>query len=187
LIVDHDSDFQNYKRQIVNKGFTASLNESSLLNIQTDSIILVSKILIFESRYLTESKIRDKKRNSGGKGAIDNPKEYADGEEIFVRISAYENDKRIDFVEKRLKDGTYTTTHKDYLDCVNTNDAPIDRYALPNDEDIEWAFYIQPKSFDQLQRGIVQPAFGHEGGGVEAYFQNGTSKNTYFDKRRYGK
>jgi len=127
------------------------------------------------------------KRHSGGNGAIDNPRETANGVEIFVRISAYENDKRINFVENKLINGTYTTTHNDYIDCMYANDDPIDRYALPNDEKIKWAFYIRPQSIDILQRGIVQPAFGHNGGGIEAYFENGTSKNTYYNKKEYGK
>ena len=186
LIVDFDNDFQRFKQQIISRGYSTILNESNLLNIKTDSIRLVSRSYLYERRYLTESK-KSKKRNSGGKGATDNPKEYADGKEIFVRISAYEDDKRIDFAKKKLKDGTYTTTLYDYLDCLNTEDEPIDRYALPNDEKIKWAFYIQPKSIDRLQRGIVQPAFGHDGGGIEAYFENGTTENTYFNKRQYGK
>jgi hypothetical protein len=60
------------------------------------------------------------------------------------------------------------------------------RYALPNDEQIQWAFYIRPKVGDTLQRGVVQPAYGHDGGGIEAYFENGTSDDTYFDKKEYG-
>lgn len=187
LIVDLDNDFQRFKQQIISRGYSSILYESKMFNIKTDSIRLVSRSNLYESRYLTESKKSNKKRYSGGKGAIDNPKEFADGKEIFVRISAYEDDKRIDFAKKKLKDGTYTTTLYDYSDCVSTEDDPIDRYALPNDEKIKWAFYIQPKFLDRLQRGIVQPAFGHDGGGIEAYFENGTSENTFFDKRQYGK
>ena len=86
-----------------------------------------------------------------------------------------------------MRPGSYTTTETDYQDCVSTNDDPIDRYALPNDESIKWSFYIRPKTSDTLQRGIVQPAFSHQGGGIEAYFEQGTSDNTYFDKKEYGK
>ncbi|OGL43488.1 MAG: hypothetical protein A2W05_09020 [Candidatus Schekmanbacteria bacterium RBG_16_38_10] len=93
---------------------------------------------------------------------------------------------RIDFENKKLRPGTYTTTNSDYLACVRFSDDPIDRYALPNDEEIKWAFYVQPKTKDVLQRGIVQPAFGHDGGGIEIFFENGTSNNTYLDKRSYG-
>jgi hypothetical protein len=36
-----------------------------------------------------------------------------------------------------------------------------------------------------LQLGIVQPAFDHEDGGIETYFENGTSNDTYFQKKSY--
>lgn len=186
LIVDLDDNFSWNKYQIKYLSYNYVLRESEFLNLKTDSIKLVSKSLITEPKLLSYSKIRDFKRQSGGKGAIDNPKEYADGKEFFVRLSAFEVDKRIDFEKKRLKDGSFTTTLLDYVNCITTNDDPVDRYALPNDDKINWAFYIQPKPIDRLQRGIVQPAFGHEGGGVEAYFENGTSENTYFIKRKYG-
>ncbi len=136
---------------------------------------------------MSETDKKNKKRNSGGKGAIDNSKEFANGIEVFVRVSAYEDDKRIDFVNKKLKEGSYTTTEQDYKDCYSTNDDPVDRYALPNDEKIKWAFYIKPKNTNILQRGIVQPDFGHDGGGIETYFENGTSDGTYLEKRDYGK
>jgi hypothetical protein len=187
LIVDLDSNFSECKSQIITKGFSRILNEVQSFSATTESISLVSKKSIFETRIMNESKKNNKHRYSGGKGAIDNTAEYANGSEIFVRLSAYEDDKRIDFVNKKLTDGTYTTTKQDYLDCVNYGDDPIDRYALPNNEAIKWTFYIQPKSWDTLQRGIVQPAFGHDGGGIETYFANGTSNNTYLEKRSYGK
>lgn len=185
LVVDIDS-ISEFKRQIVTKGYLRALNEAQSLSIETNTINLVTRKQITEFRVLTENKKKEKGRQSGGRGAIDNPKEPADGKEMFVRLSAYENDKRIDFENKKLRPGTYTTTQKDYLICVQVKDDPIDRYALPNDETIGWAFYIQPKTSDVLQRGIVQPAFGHDGGGIEAYFELGTSKDTYLYKKAYG-
>jgi hypothetical protein len=62
----------------------------------------------------------------------------------------------------------------------------VDRYALPNDEEIKHAFMIVPKKSDKLQRGIVQPAFGKTGGGIEAYFNQGTSLNTFINRKDYG-
>lgn len=177
LIIELDDKFTDFKKQILNEGFSRVLDKSEYLSLEEPSVI--SKNQVKEVRFLAESKKRDKGRYSGGNGAKDNSKEYADGEEVFVRLSAYENDKRIDFINKKLKPGSYTTTLEDYLACKNNDDDPVDRYALPNDEEIEWAFYIQPKSYDQLQRGIVQPAFGHDGGGIEAYFEDGTSSDTY--------
>jgi len=187
LIIDRDSKFSDFKRQIITEGYSTILIKAESLLIETSTISLVARSQITEIRILTESKKKDKGRHSDGQGAADNPKELADGEEIFVRLSAYENDKRIDFENKKLIPGTYTTTDSDYLDCVRFIDDAIDRYALPNDEKIKWAFYVRPKTIDVLQRGIVQPAFGHDGGGLEIYFENGTSNKTYFDRRDYGK
>ena len=187
LTIDLDSKFSEFKRQIITEGYSRILNKAEALPIETTTISLVARSQITEFRILTESKKKDKGRHSGGRGAADNPKEPADGKEIFVRLSAYENDKRIDFENKKLRPGTYTTTNIDYLICVRLADDPIDRYALPNDEEIKWAFSVHPKTNDVLQRGIVQPAFEHDGGGIEAYFEYGTSNNTYLDKRPYGK
>lgn len=183
LIVELDSKFDTFKRQIINEGFSKVLNKSDYLSLEIVNVLPKSQIK--EMRFLAESKKSSKGRHSGGVGAMDANKEYADGKEVFVRLSAYEDDKRIDFVNKKLKSGSYTTTLTDYQTCKRLNDDPVDRYALPNDEEIKWAFHIQPKSYDQLQRGIVQPAFGHDGGGIEAYFENGTSNGTFLHKLPY--
>lgn len=183
LVVNLDSDFDLYKRKIINEGYSSIKASSPYLELKNFQFVSRSKILEF--RVLVESKMREKGRFTGGSGATDNKEEYANGEEIFVRLSAYEDDKRIDFDNKKLKNGSYSTTYVDYQTCKRYNDDPVDRYALPNNEEIKWAFYIQPKSYDKLQRGIVQPAFGHDGGGIEAYFKNGTSNNTFFRKTAY--
>ncbi len=195
LIIDLDASFKRNKELAFSKNFSTILNESNLLNINTGSIQVLSKKtfislsenLISRIKLMSETDKKNKKRNSGGKGAIDNSKEYANGVEVFARVSAYEDDKRIDFINKRLKDGSFTTTEQDYKDCCSTNDDPVDRYALPNDEKIKWVFYIKPKIINVLQRGIVQPDFGHDGGGIESYFEIGTSDGTYLEKRDYGK
>lgn len=187
LAVELDSNFSVNKRKIINEGYKSVLNKATELMLDTDSIKVLDQSTIREIKSLSLSNKIYKKRHSGGKGATDSQKEYANGNEIFVRVSAFEDDRRVDFKNKKLKDGTFTTTESDYKECVSTNDGPVDRYALPNNDDIKWSFYIKPKTFDTLQRGIVQPAFGQEGGGIEAYFENGTSNDTLLFKREYGK
>jgi hypothetical protein len=118
-------------------------------------------------------------------GAIDSPEENADGKEIFVRLSAFQNDRRVDKINKSLLPGSYTTTENDYKLCKSTGADPIDRYALPNNMPIQWAFYIVPVATDLLQRGIVQPANGKAGGGKEVYFDKGTSINTFTKETPY--
>lgn len=76
-------------KQILNEGFEKLIEESpyiELNDIRLTNIGQVSNVLNEE----TETK----------KGAKDNKVEYADGEEIFVRLSAYKDDKRIDKINK---------------------------------------------------------------------------------------
>ncbi|MDR1417260.1 MAG: hypothetical protein LBJ57_07590, partial [Prevotellaceae bacterium] len=186
LILEDDSDFNFHKSLVVSMGYQSTLRQASLLpTIRQDSITLFSKRLFAETRAISKSTQTNKHRYTD-KGAIENPKERANGIDEFVRLSAYEDDKRIDTINNKLLSGSYATTAADYRTCMFNDDDPVDRYALPNDEKVQWAFYILPKSGDILQRGIVEPAYGHAGGGVEAYFEYGTSDGTYFNKKRYG-
>jgi hypothetical protein len=81
----------------------------------------------------------------------------ANGDELFVRLSAFDDDIRIDKQKKCLRPGSYTTTAADALRCKTENDDPGQRYSLPNELEIKWSFNIQPIVKDQLQRGWVQP------------------------------
>jgi len=99
------------------------------------------------------------------KGAKDGKEETANGDELFVRLSAFEEDIRIDKKNKCLLPGSYTTTASDALRCKTEGNNPNERYALPNELPIKCAFFIQPITNDILQRGIVQEALGKKGGG----------------------
>ncbi len=112
--------------------------------------------------------------------ASENRPQLANGEDVFVRLSSYKNDRRVNVDQKCLLNGTYTTTFKDYQKCKKIACNPIDRYALPNDEKIKWSFFVKPQICDEYRLGIVQPAHGHNGGGDEALFDNGISANTLF-------
>ncbi len=118
--------------------------------------------------------------------AKDAPIASANGIERFVRLSAYENDRRVDKVNGCFVAGTYATTEDDYVLCVKGNDNPVERYALPNDETIKFSFYTKPLLGDKLQKGTVEPDFGKRGGGKEVVFPNGTSKKTYLGMVKYG-
>lgn len=118
-------------------------------------------------------------------GARSNQSEYVNGDELFVRISAFEDDIRIDKVDKCLLPGTFTTTASDALKCEVEKDNPVQRYALPNELLIRWAFYIQPKTTDILQRGNVEANFGKKGGGREVFFEKGTSRRTFIWKKQW--
>lgn len=183
IIVDYDNDFNIYKRLIVLEGFAQMFGKSEYLTL--DSPTLVSRSVVSNVRMLSENSMSIRTRNKGVIGASDSPKIYANGTDVYVRLSHYEDDIRVDMINRKLKPGSYATTKTDYLTCKASNDDPIDRYALPSDEIIQWAFEIQPKPFDQLRLGIVQPANNRNGGGVEALFDDGTSNETLIVKHAY--
>jgi hypothetical protein len=81
--------------------------------------------------------------------------------------------------------GSYTTTWLDYISCLSGKYNPVDRYALPNNDEIKFVFHIQPKKTDTLQRGIVQEANGKSGGGEEAYFAKGTAPGTFLKQTSF--
>jgi hypothetical protein len=172
-------DMNGYEGDMVNKVMNENIGyiKRNAMTISLHSITVLNEKQF--RNILGESK-SDKE-----KGAIDNPVERADGKEAFVRLSAFDDDKRVDKVSKCLRPGSYTTTNDDYLKCKSTNDDPVERYALPNNDQIRFAFHIRPLNTDTLQRGIVQPANGKRGGGKEAYFAKGTSNGTFFAQTPY--
>lgn len=94
----------------------------------------------------------------------------------YARFSAFENDHRITS-DRGLVPGTYATT-KDDADEVGTGSEAVERYALPNPEPAIYRFDIAPARGTVYRQGIVQPAHGRDGGGVEVIFDNGTVANT---------
>lgn len=145
-------------------------------------------ITLYAISVLSEKQFRNvvnESKNEIERGAIGNPVVNASGEEIFVRLSAFDDDKRIDKINKCLRPGSFTTTKDDYLKCKTTNDDPVERYALPSNDKIKFAFHIKPVKTDTLQRGIVQPANEKRGGGKEAYFSKGTATGTFLEQAPY--
>lgn len=118
------------------------------------------------------------------KSAVNAPEGYTKINERFIRFSHFEDDKRIDKVNKCLLPGTYATTFDDATYCINNKIDPAERYALPNTLTINYAFHVLPSERTPIKRGIVEPANGQPGGGEEALFTKGTSHNTVVRKDR---
>lgn len=156
-------------RKVINEGTFAVKSRASL-------IVLNSLSVLNEKQFRS---IARESKNQNEKGAIENPVEYPDGLEMFARLSAFDNDRRVDKINKCLIPGSFATTLDDFLFCKRNKDNPVERYALPNNDEIKFVFYIQPLRTDTLQRGIVQPANEKRGGGEEVYFEKGTAINTY--------
>lgn len=156
-------------RKVINEGIFSIKSGASLISL--NSIIVLN-----EKQFRNQAK---EPKSENEKGALDNTVELADGNEMFVRLSAFDDDKRVDKINKCLRPGSFTTTFRDYETCRGLNDDPVERYALPNNDEIKFAFYIQPVLKDTLQRGRVQPANGKKGGGKEVYFAKGTAIGTF--------
>ncbi|HUJ10749.1 MAG TPA: hypothetical protein VL171_12040 [Verrucomicrobiae bacterium] len=108
--------------------------------------------------------------------AKDAPPEKTKDGEVFKRFSAYSNDRRVT-ADGGLLPGTYATTEEDAKN-VKTGKEAVARYALPNPTPASYVFTIRPHTDTVIQYGIVQPAYGQLGGGVEVIFTVGTQRNT---------
>lgn len=183
LIIEVDFLYEVNRSRIFKDGYLNVLNNS--FNLDLTNLVVLDRNDLKNQILTSRGKMNEKGRYSGGRGAIDNQQNNANGEDVFIRLSAFENNRRIDSENKCLLPGSYTTTLEDYHLCKKLSDDPVDRYALPNEKQIEWAFYIQPLKQDKYRNGIVQPANSHSGGGIEALFDDGTSKDTYFKKTAY--
>jgi len=175
IAIEMNGNEGEYIRKIISEGISKAKSLASLISLY--SIVVLNERQF--RNYLSEPE------NESEKGALDNPVESANGNEMFVRLSAFDDDKRIDKVNRCLRPGSFTTTEVDYLVCKFMDDNPVERYALPNNDEIKFAFYIQPLYVNTLQRGRVQPAYGKKGGGVEAYFARGTSNGTLMKQTPY--
>jgi hypothetical protein len=175
LVIETNGFKDDYVRRIINEGISSVKTIASVISLSSISVLNENQF----RNVVAESKSRKES------AAIDNPVETANGIEIFVRLSAFDDDKRVDKVNKYLRPGSYTTTMEDYTKCKDTKDDPVDRYALPNNDKITQAFHIQPLKTDTLQRGTVQPANEKRGGGKEVYFDKGTANGTFIKQTPY--
>lgn len=117
-------------------------------------------------------------RLSESTGADKAPEELTKKDEKFIRFSAFEEDFRIDKVNKKVLPGTYATTREDAEYCLQNSINPVSRYALPTQQQIKYAFHILPLEKTPIKRGKVEPANDQPGGGVEVLFTKGTTNNT---------
>jgi hypothetical protein len=136
-------------------------------------------------RVLSESSaqslglIEKTERQTSTRPASDNPVEMSKSEEQFLRFSAYANDRRIK-PDGSVLPGTYVTTMADGMMHVKTGMDAVRRYALPNPAPADHRFHMEPPYAIAIRRGIVAPANGQPGGGVEVIFENGApAKTTY--------
>jgi hypothetical protein len=119
----------------------------------------------------------DRREASANPGpAIEAPEEKTKEGEVFKRFVAYASDRRLR-ADGSWSPGTFATTEDDAKN-VKTGSEAVARYALPNTAPASYVFTGKPKTDTVIQRGIVAPAYGQPGGGVDVYFKDGTQPNT---------
>jgi hypothetical protein len=101
--------------------------------------------------------------------------------DVFFRLSAYPDDKRI-LSDRRLAPGSYATTEAD-LTVVPSGLAAVGRFALPTRISARYLFKITPGAGVKILYGAVIPDFGLCGGGVEVFFPEGTGSGTVSDAK----
>lgn len=108
--------------------------------------------------------------------AKDAPTEQTKEGAVFKRFSAFKSDIRLQ-ADGSWSAGTYATTEED-AKKIKTGKEAVERYALPNPEPAYFLFTGKPKKGTDIMTGTVEPAFDHQGGGVEVIFPKGTDANT---------
>ena len=93
-------------------------------------------------------------------------------DDVFYRLSAFPDDKRIGS-DGSLVPGTYATTQTDYEKAVPSGLAAVGRYALPCRLPAMYVWRIHPPPRTVVAYGTVLANFGLAGGGVEALFPAG--------------
>jgi hypothetical protein len=91
--------------------------------------------------------------------------------DVFIRLSAFDNDRRI-LPDGSVREGTYATTLND-MKVTPSGAAAVGRYALPDRLPAIHVYRIIPPPNTSIYFGTVTPNYGLCGGGVEVYFPFG--------------
>lgn len=162
-----------YESQRIN---TSEQYQELLKTASTDTSLIKSISVIPPQSTQMKSVYQISEEKPLGKPATEGEIEETEKNEIFKRFTAYKNDRRIT-AKGSLLPGTYATTEEDARN-VKTGKEAVERYALPNPNPAIYRFTINPEGNTKIQKGKVQPAYRHEGGGVENIFVDGTTDNT---------
>lgn len=163
-----DADSQNDRRIMLSRSLSEAVKTASSTIGTIRSLTVVS-----DARTTVLSRAEATKAAGG---ASDAPVEKTAQDEKFYRFSAFANDNRVQS-DNSLSAGSYATPEADGI-TVKTGTEAVERYALPNPDPASYRFKVSPLKDTKVQRGIVQPANGHKGGGAEVIFTAGTTKDT---------
>jgi len=104
--------YENIIKTIIGDNFVNALKSAKEINLIFDVVPFIKTI----GSFVSEGKAFEKKT---AKNSIS---EKANGDELFVRLSAFEDDIRVDKENKCLLPGSYTTTVADAMRCKDEGD-----------------------------------------------------------------
>ena len=151
-----------------------SLPHATILESAESSGRKIRKLRVLVQIQLAHHPV--KSRSASSPAAQNARIQQTNANEIFVRFSAYSNDRRLR-ANGSWSNGTYATTEQDAQQIRTGMDA-VARYALPNPLPASYVFEGRPHTGTLIQRGTAVPAFGQPGGGDEVVFAKGTQPNT---------
>ena len=134
----------------------------------------IEKLRVLERKQLAHHPVSI--RSAPSAAAEYAPIEQTSSNEIFIRFSAYSNDRRLR-PNGSWSNGTYATTAKDAQNIHTGMDA-VARYALPNFLPASYVFEGLPHNGTEIKKGKAVPANSQLGGGDEVIFTKGTHPNT---------
>lgn len=154
----------------IKSSFVINIRDLTLEKRSLTMVRKVSGMINFsEGRYIAKA--------DGYSGPAKNAEiSYTKNGDVFKRFSAYEKDFRVT-ENKGLTSGTFGTTEEDSKNIKTGMDA-VARYALEKKMSANNVFTIKPPSNTKLKQGVVEPAYGEPGGGVEVIFVDGSPDNT---------
>jgi hypothetical protein len=92
VVIEMNKDSSTYVRKVINEGIESAKSKANLVTLHFPTVLN-------EDQYRM---VVNEPKNKNEKGAIENPVENANGSELFVRLSAFDNDRRIDKKNKCL-------------------------------------------------------------------------------------
>ena len=166
--------FEEEPRAILRTSYKSLLAEAKISTGQITSLRVIASAALTSPIYVLReaSAVHERRGHPAKDAAVEKTKEN----EVFKRFTAYENDRRINS-DGSLLPGTYATTEEDAKN-VKTGKEAVARYALPNPKPASNVWTIRPRKDTLVQYGIVEPANGQPGGGVEVIFTTGTHAGT---------
>ncbi len=172
------SNLENTSRIIVNSEYIFSIKDLNNLPLFFNQEVFINSQLQEYSFEELKLVLNPKYDSAIGSTVLPSYTYYSKPGDVFIRLSAFKNDRRI-LADGSVLPGTYATTLND-MKVIPSGAAAVGRYALPYRLPACNIYRIIPLPNTPVFFGTVTPNYGLCGGGVEVYFPNGCHAKTAY-------